>query len=576
MHVAERSRSSSTIVVVLTLHSLHSVRPLSMLRKLLLVLSVMLATELAGQTIIFTPTSTIINTVNGGNLTFTATVTYSTPPSVLAFSASLPTGWSYVSTGGANPPSITPSVGATSTTTSPFSWSYVTTPASPVTFNFTVAYPAGVAGVQPLASSTITRDSAGAAAVATTGPAFSLAVPSNTATWSANTTDSWTAAGRWSGEVVPNNGTPPNATYAASISSGNVTVSSSIAINDLLFLGGTINGPGSLTIAGSGSDWEAGVFSSLNQLTVNAGAFLTAGGTATHDFGGTTITNNGQFIWNGSGDLRSGNNGAFYNASGATFTDASSGSPVRITNTGIGGSFTFSNAGTYVKTGSTETKVDIPFTNQGTILVNAGNLHFDSTFTQSAGSIVLSSGSTAQFDNPVTFTSGSVNGSGTISGNVTNGAATGATALLSPGAVLGQLAITGNLTLLNTSNLLFDIGGTTKGVTYDFLSVSGVAALGGTLSLTLQNNFRVSALPTDTFTLLTAGSPLTGTFSNIASGSRLLTTDGSSSFLVSYTGNSLVASNFQVVPIPEPSTWALLTVGLGTLGIAALRRRARK
>lgn len=529
-----------------------------MLRKSLLALSVVLAARLAAQTIVFTPNSTVIDSVNGGDLTFTATVAYSTAPSVLAFSADIPSGWSYVSTG-PNGPAVQPTVGQTGT----LGWSYFTTPASPVTFTFTLHYPVGTAGTQPLASSSITRDTSGSGAVSTTGPAFALTVPSNTAVWN-GATGNWTSSGSWSGEVVPNNG--GNSTYSASIASGNVTIPSPITINDLLFTGGTITG-GTLNIAGSGSNWEAGVFSNLSQLVIGSGAFFTANGSSNHDFGGTTITNNGQFIWNGSGNLRSGNDGAFVNASGATFTDASSGSPVRITNTGVGGNFTFSNAGTYVKTGGTETKIEIPFTNQGAVLVNAGNLHFDSTFTQSAGSFFLATGSTAQFDQGLNLNAGSFSGSGTVSGNVVNAAQ------MSPGSSLGQLSITGNLSLLSTSQLTFDLGGNSQGVTYDFLSVGGTASLDGTLALKFTNNFQSIVLPGSSFTLLTASS-LTGTFSNVLNNSRLITSDGFGSFLVNYTGTSVNLSSFQSLQVvPEPSTWALLALGLGTIGIAAWRRR---
>lgn len=527
-----------------------------MLRKSLLALSVALATRLVAQTIVFTPNSTTIDSVHGGDLTFTATVVYSTAPSVLAFSADIPSGWSYVSTG-ANGPAVQPTVGQTGT----LGWSYFTTPASPVTFTFTLHYPAGTAGTQPLASSSITRDTSDAGAVSTTGPAFALTVPSNTAVWN-GATGNWTSSGSWSGEVVPNNG--GNSTYSASIASGNVTIPSPITINDLLFTGGSITG-GTLNIAGSGSNWEAGVFSNLSQLVISSGSFFTANGGSAHDFGGSSITNNGQFIWNGSGDLRSGNNGTFVNASGATFTDASSGSPVRITNAGIGGNFTFSNAGTYVKTGGTETKIEIPFTNQGAVLVNAGNLHFAGTFAQSAGSLFLASGSTAQFDQGLDLNAGSLFGSGTISGNVVNAAQ------MSPGNSLGQLSITGNLSLLSTSQLMFDLGGTSQGVTYDFLSVGGTASLNGTLALKFTNNFQSTILPGSSFTLLTASS-LTGTFSNALNNSRLITSDGFGSFLVNYTGTSVNLSNY-LQAVPEPSTWALLTLGLGTIGIAAWRRR---
>jgi hypothetical protein len=549
-----------------------------MFRKSLLALSVVLATELAAQTILLTPSVTTFNPA-GGTLTFNATFVYSTPPSVLAFSATLPAGWTYSASAISNEPPVRPA----DSTTGTLSWAYITTPASPATFSFNVTYPASLTGLQPLSTSTVTRDTAGSSAVTTTGPTVKLAVPTATATWN-SVTGNWTTAAAWTPGVVPNNGTPANSTYSASISGGAATVDSPITINDLVFLGGTINGlsTSTLTIAGSGSNWTGGLFSGLNQLVIAPDALFTASGFGNHDFPNTTIINNGQFIWLNGGPLRSGGTpgGAFINSAGATFTDASSGTtPYVIANTGVGGTFTFSNAGSFVKVTTTSTtQVQVPFANTGNILLNGGTLAFTSTFTQNGGLLSLASGTTAAFTNPVTFTAGSVIGSGTISGNVTNGAATGTanSALLSPGSIFGQLTIMGNLSLLNTSKLLFDLGGTTQGVTYDFLSVSGSAALGGTLALNLASSFKSAIQSGDSFTLLTASS-FSGAFANVTSGARLLTADGSGSFLVNFAATSLttslIVSNFQFTPVPEPSTWALLLLGTGALAVGARRRR---
>jgi hypothetical protein len=149
--------------------------------------------------------------------------------------------------------------------------------------------------------------------------------------------------------------------------------------------------------------------------------------------------------------------------------------------------------------------------------------------------------------------------------------------LLSPGGSPGQLTVTGNLTLISTSQLLIELGGISQGVNYDFLSVTGTAALDGTLQLTFVNNFQSTIPANATFTVLTASS-LSGSFSNVAtSGLRITTTDGFGSFQVNFgTGsafaaNSIVLSNF--VAIPEPSTWVLLTSGTLLLAFNLRRRR---
>jgi len=547
-----------------------------MLRKSTFALFVALAAHAAAQTVVLTPATTHLDLVHGGVLTFNATVTYSTPPGVLAFSATLPAGWSYSASGGVNEPPVKPA----DLTTGTLSWAYITTPASPATFSFNVNYPASLTGLQPLTTTSITRDTAGSAAVPTTGPTVKLVVPTGAATWNGGT-DNWTTAAAWTPGTVPNNGTPANSTYSASISSGTATVGSPIAINDLLLLGGTISGLSTLTIAGSGSDWQAGTFSGLTQVVIAPDAFFATSGASNHDFNQTTITNNGQFIWNGSGNLRSGGGGAFVNAAGATFTDASAGAPARITASGFTGAFTFSNAGNFVKSGSTTTSIDVPFTNTGNILVTAGTVAFTSTFTQTSGALSIASGATASFSNGLNFTSGSLTGSGTVTGNLVNGAASGSPAVISPGSIYGTLNVTGALTLLATSQLIFDLSGTTQGVTYDFLHDAGTTTLGGTLTVNLASSFKSTIQTSDSFTVLTA-TTVSGAFTNVANGTRLVSSDGSGSFLVSYgTGsafaaNNLVLSNFQFTPVPEPSTWALLTLGVGAVAGAALRRRVRR
>jgi hypothetical protein len=546
-------------------------RPLSLA---VLVTLAAFATAVPAQTVVLTPTTTIFNQA-GGTLVFSASVSYSTPPSVLAFSANIPSGWSYESTGD-NGPNVAPAYGTTGT----LDWIYTSAPPSPINFNFTVKYPANVSGAQPLTSSTLTRDTAGSAGVTATGPAVTLTVPSNNGVWNVASGD-WATATNWTGlatGVVPNNS--GGTTFGASISSGTATIIAPVTVNDLLLLGGTINNGSILTIAGSGSNWEAGVFSGVGQvvgqLVVVPGAFLTATTVANHDFPQATITNNGQFIWNGTGSLRSGNGGAFINAAGATFTDASSGAPAQITNTSIGGTFTFTNVGTYLKTGNTETTISIPFINQGgSLFANAGTLHFGAAVSQTGatGNITVAAGATATFDQGLNLAGGSLIGSGTIMGAVTVPAANPTATFISPGSILGQLNIQGNLTLASTSTLIFDLGnGTTAGTSYDFLNVTGQANLAGTLTLNLVNGAKSTIQSNYIFTLISSTQPLTGVFSNAANGARFFTSDLQSSFLVTYTNNSLTLTGFST-PIPEPSTWALLLTGAAALAFSTRRRR---
>ncbi len=69
-------------------------------------------------------------------------------------------------------------------------------------------------------------------------------------------------------------------------------------------------------------------------------------------------------------------------------------------------------------------------------------------------------------------------------------------------------------------------------------------ALGGQLVLSFLNNFQNLVTGSDTFTVVSASSNFTGAFSNVASGTRLLTSDGFGTFVVTYTGSNVVLSNF--------------------------------
>lgn len=543
------------------------------------------AAKAAAQVIVLTPSTTTINPA-GGTLTFTATVTYSSSPSVLAFSATLPTGWTYQ--GGTNEPTLVrPATGSTGT----LSWVYDNAPASPATFTFNASYPANLTGLQPLATSSVTRATVEAPAVTTAGPTVTLSAPPRAYTWAGDSetrTGNWTDATKW----TANNGFPLNAglaTYSAEISLGTASIptGTTILLNDLLLLGGNVNGGGTLKLFGPNSSWTSGALSGLDQVLVSPDATLAASSLANHDFDRTTILNQGTFLWQNGGALRSGNGGAFINAAGATFTDNTSGATDSVITNTFGGAFAFSNIGTYrkVTTGST-TRIEVPFTNSGALLLDGGLLRFTSTYSQSGGNLRLATGTTATFDTPVAFASGSVIGNGTLTGNITNGTGASApvsapgvsaanvieTAVLSPGDTLGRLNIQGNLTLLSTSKLIVDIAGNNQGVDYDFLSISGNATLGGALSLNVSEAFRGTISPTATFTVVTAAN-VTGAFTNAAPGARFWANDLQSSFVVNYTTTGVTLTNFQVVPIPEPSTWALMIAGLGVIAVSLWRKR---
>lgn len=135
---------------------------------------------------------------------------------------------------------------------------------------------------------------------------------------------------------------------------------------------------------------------------------------------------------------------------------------------------------------------------------------------------------------------------------------------LAPGGdgTAGRTLITGNYTVAGSSGqLLVDVNGTTQASafqtgSYDFVSVTGNATLGGTLA------FKVSGFtPTSnqTFTILTATGGVSGAFTNAASGTRLVSVDGLHSFVVSQSSNSVQLTSYQSVGAPVITTASIPT-----------------
>lgn len=145
-------------------------------------------------------------------------------------------------------------------------------------------------------------------------------------------------------------------------------------------------------------------------------------------------------------------------------------------------------------------------------------------------------------------------------------------AVIRPGGAgaAGTLTFNQRLTLGPTNSLVFDLGGLTAGTGYDRIEGTEVVA-NGTLAVAFLHGFQATIPSTATFTLISASTALTGTFSGLAEGARFATMDGFGTFQVNYLPHALTLSNFQAVP--EPSTWALLGAGTIAVAWADLRRR---
>jgi hypothetical protein len=243
----------------------------------------------------------------------------------------------------------------------------------------------------------------------------------------------------------------------------------------------------------------------------------------------------------------------------------------------IGGGNSYAGAMTLVNGGTISSQVSgrsitinsASMSNTGTLsATNGGTLLIPRGYIQTAGVTRLGGGTlTAQtgiINDTLQLNAGMLEGFGSIVANVSLSGVIDPTV----GAASG-LAINGDLMFGTNVELRFAVGGTAKGTEYDFLSEAGTVplTLDGTLKLSLANGFTPAF--SDTFTILTSNANLVGTFDNIVSGARLATSDGLSTFVVTYGGQSVVLSAFLV---PEPGAGVLIAIGAG---IHLVRRRAR-
>jgi fibronectin-binding autotransporter adhesin len=382
-------------------------------------------------------------------------------------------------------------------------------------------------------------------------------------------------------------------TYDATINIGLVSLDRDITIQRLVFNNGYLDGPFGITL-NEGLDWGEGWFRNVHSINLGSGSVSTIGPLApghSRVLYSSTLNNSG--VVNQSGVVDADQNSIINNLAGATwnlqqgagFGRYSSGGPA----------FTFNNSGNLVVSG-------VPYPpfvliNNGTVnLTSGGNLLLEAggtstgTFNVDAqaglnvGDFVaynFGAGTTINGTGSIFFQNVNVVGNTTVNANVTRAEGTldvqsGATLTLNGsftnfgvgdivnhlsggtinsiqplsfnrGTLSGSGTINANVSLAQDAILAFELGGAMAGSganRHDQLHVNGVFTLGGILSFGFKSNFEASISSSDTFALVTSTSPLAGSFSNVASGTRYDTTDGFGSFLVNYAGSSLTLTNY--------------------------------
>ena len=321
-------------------------------------------------------------------------------------------------------------------------------------------------------------------------------------------------------------GTITNSGVMSFFSTGNLT--------DLSLAGSvTLNGGGTVTLQNADRIRGSGILTNVNNV-IQGYTDLSSGSLGNNEIG----------IVNQAGGVISANvSGLALNVDPDSTDGLTNAGTLEASNGGIlllngNGSGTFTNSGTIQASGGT-LQFTGTVTSSGTIDVGADSLSIsgNGNYTQTAGTFRLAGG-TVTSSSALNFMGGLIDARGTITAGLTN------SANFQPALGGTGLAVTGAVSLLSASQLTFQLGGLTQGSEYGFLNVNGTVALGGQLVLSFVNGFQNSVTGNDTFTVVSASSNFTGAFSNVASGTRLLTSDGFGTFVVTYTGSNVVLSNF--------------------------------
>lgn len=152
----------------------------------------------------------------------------------------------------------------------------------------------------------------------------------------------------------------------------------------------------------------------------------------------------------------------------------------------------------------------------------------------------LRSGVVAATGGVLIMSGGSVSGVGTIEGDVTNAAE------LSPGNSPGLIKVSGNYLQLSTGALTMEVGGALAGQ-FDQLRVTGNITLAGRLNVVVLGEALRTMTGREQLQVTTTNGLISGSFSNLVSGSRIFTADGMASFLVTITGTEVTLSDFKPV-----------------------------
>ncbi|HEV8604728.1 MAG TPA: Ig-like domain-containing protein [Tepidisphaeraceae bacterium] len=227
---------------------------------------------------------------------------------------------------------------------------------------------------------------------------------------------------------------------------GTTTFAGNAMAQNLALEGGTLDGVGALTVAGT-FNWSSGNIGGSGLTRVLAGAALNISGNTAKVINGRTITNEGAATWSGTGNVSLQNASIFTNA--GTFTIQND---AAWSNAG-GANSTFNNMGAFTKSaGSGTNTFGVIFDNNGSATVGTGTLLLGSggsssgTFTTNGSANITFGGNSYAFNDGTTLA-----GAGMVrvtAGTVSVGGAVSATNLSLEGGTLdgaGTISISGTI-----------------------------------------------------------------------------------------------------------------------------------
>jgi len=263
-------------------------------------------------------------------------------------------------------------------------------------------------------------------------------------------------------------------------------------------------------ISGGGTfAWTAGQVEGA--LTVAAGSRLLIDGTAQKSLAAPSsrLTSAGTGTVRGTGAIQLDGSSTFTNAGQLTQTAATT----WTFSTCCTAPATWRNTGTYtlaIPTGATALLEGLNVQNSGSVLLTSGRMATRLLgYVQTAGATRLAGGSLASPQGLIDIRGGTLAGLGTVAGTVRNAGIVDPRGLASA-ATPGTLAVQGSYTQTATGSLRLQLSGAAAG-RFDRVTVSGAAALAGTLRIALAGGFSPAQ---GAFGVLVAGSR-SGTFGTV-------------------------------------------------------------